>query len=79
MLLIIGQGARLGALGLLIGFAAGATLTRYLRAFLYGIEASDPATITIVINTLAIVVLAACTLPARRAVRIDPSEALRAD
>jgi ABC-type antimicrobial peptide transport system permease subunit len=66
-------------LGLVIGFAAGATLTRYLRTLLYGIEPSDPATMTVVIGVLGAVVLAACALPARRAVRIDPSEALRGE
>jgi putative ABC transport system permease protein len=79
MSLIVGQGVRLGVVGLLIGFAAGATLTRYLRTCLFGIEASDPATMAIVISVLATVVLAACALPARRAVRIDPTEALRGD
>jgi putative ABC transport system permease protein len=79
MTLVLSQGARLGVLGLVIGFAAGAALTGYLRTFLYGVEPSDPITMTLVIGILGAVVLAACTLPARRAVRIDPSEALRGD
>jgi putative ABC transport system permease protein len=77
MTLVLSQGARLGVLGLVIGFAGGAALTRYLRTFLYGVEPSDPVTMTVVIGILSAVVLAACALPARRAVRIDPSEALR--
>jgi putative ABC transport system permease protein len=79
MSLVLSQGARLGVIGLAIGFAGGAALTRYLRALLYGIEPSDPTTMVIVVGVLIAVVLVACALPARRAVRIDPSEALRGD
>jgi len=79
MALVVVQGARLGALGLAIGLAAGAALTRYLKTFMYGMGPGDPLTLTGVVVALAAITAAACIIPARRAVRIDPSEALRGD
>jgi putative ABC transport system permease protein len=79
MALVVVQGARLGVIGLVIGLAAGATLTRYLRTFLFDIGPGDPAALSIVVATLTAVVIAACAIPAWRAVRIDPVEALRND
>lgn len=77
--LVMSQGARLGVVGLVLGFAGGAALVRYLRTFLFGIGADDPLTLTLVVSVLSVVMLAACAVPALRAVRIDPSEALRGE
>lgn len=77
--LIVRQGGALGVLGIAIGVAAAAALTRYLATFLFGVEQRDPTTFAAVIATLTIVTLAASAIPALRAVRIDPSEALRND
>lgn len=77
--LVVRQGARLGIVGLVAGLAGGALLTKYLRTFLYGIGAGDPITLAAVIVALGAVTLAACAVPALRAVRIDPSEALRSE
>jgi putative ABC transport system permease protein len=79
MTMIVAQGARLGVLGLAIGLALGAALAKYLRTFLFEIGPSDPIALVIVVATLGIVVVGACAIPARRAVRVDPVEALRND
>ena len=52
-------------------------LTRFLRTLLFGIGPSDPTTLIASVGILAMVTLAACAIPALRAVRIDPSEALK--
>ncbi|MFZ0411207.1 MAG: ABC transporter permease [Candidatus Acidiferrales bacterium] len=78
--MIIGQGLRLALAGLAIGIAAAAILTRLLSSFtnlLYGVRAGDPATFVGVAVMLALVALAACYIPARRAMRVEPMEALR--
>ncbi|MFZ0617956.1 MAG: ABC transporter permease [Candidatus Acidiferrales bacterium] len=78
--MIIGQGLRLAFAGLAIGIAAAAILTRLLSSFtnlLYGVRAGDPATFVGVAVMLALVALAACYIPARRAMRVEPMEALR--
>ena len=75
--LVVRDGARLTALGLAIGLPAAFGLARLLRGTLYGVSPSDPATfvgISILLTTVAIV---ASYLPARRAARVDPMEALR--
>lgn len=79
MRLVLGQGARLGLIGLVLGLAACAVLTRYLRTFLFDVAPNDPAAIATVIMTLVAVTVAASVIPARRAVRVDPVEALRAE
>jgi putative ABC transport system permease protein len=67
------------AAGLLSGTLASLVVTRLLRAQLWGIRATDPATFVAVIALLSGVSLAACLIPARRATRVDPGKALRMD
>lgn len=67
------------AVGLSIGLAASAGLTRYLEALLFGITPLDPVTFAAATLVLATVALAACLVPARRAASIEPMAALRTE
>ncbi len=75
--LVMGQGAKLTALGVAIGIAAALDLTQLMGSVLYGVKASDPLTFGSVAVALALVALAACYIPAHRATRVDPIVALR--
>lgn len=75
--LVLGQGVRLAGLGIIAGLAVSFGATRLMSSFLYGIGAADPLTFGSVAFLLTLIVLAACYLPARRAMRIDPIVALR--
>jgi putative ABC transport system permease protein len=77
--LVLGQGARLVAASLVVGLAGAATLAGFLRALLVGIAPWDPLTYLAASALLAAVALFACWVPARRAGRMDPAAALRAD
>ena len=70
---------RLGAAGLAIGLAGALAVTRVLDSLLFGVTASDPLTFAAVSAALIAVLLLAAYLPARRATRVDPIVALRAD
>ena len=77
--LVMTQAAALGAAGLGAGLAGALLLTRALSSLLFGVTASDPTTFGAVSLLLMAVVVAAAYLPARRATRVDPMIALRAD
>jgi putative ABC transport system permease protein len=75
--LVLGQGTRLTLLGITLGVMAALVVTRLMATLLYGVSATDPLTFTAVALLLAVVALAACYIPARRATRVDPIVALR--
>jgi putative ABC transport system permease protein len=75
--LVVGQGMRLVLAGIVIGFVASLWLTKFLASQLFGTQPKDPATFALVALGLALVALAACLIPARRAMRVDPMVALR--
>ena len=77
--MILRQGGELALIGIGIGLVAAWTTTRLMAGFLYGVGAADPATFVAVILLLSVVALAACWVPARRAMRVDPMVALRCD
>ncbi len=77
--LIVGQGARLVVLAMIIGVAAAFAMTRSIASLLYGVAATDFPTLFSVAFLLALIALLACWLPARRASGIDPITALRTE
>jgi ABC-type antimicrobial peptide transport system permease subunit len=66
-----------GLLGLLIGVAGGATAGILIRSILYGTKALDPVVFAVMVGSLLFTALVACALPAIRASRIEPMQALR--
>ncbi len=75
--MIVVQGMRPALLGLAIGLAGALALRRVMSNLVFGVTASDPATFAAVAALLAAVALAACAVPAYRATRVEPMEALR--
>jgi predicted permease len=75
--LILRQGLTVALLGLVIGLAGALALTRVIRTLLFGVTPSDPLTFIFVSLVLIVVALIACSLPARRATKVDPLIALR--
>jgi putative ABC transport system permease protein len=75
--LVVGQGLRLTLLGLALGLGLAFGLTRLLSSLLFGVSATDPAVFAAVCGMLAAIALLASYLPARRAMSVDPIEALR--
>jgi putative ABC transport system permease protein len=75
--LVLKKGMRLTLLGVVIGLAASAALTRLMSSLLFGVRSSDPVTFTIVPLLLVVVAFLACWIPARRATKVDPMIALR--
>ena len=77
MKLVMRQGLRLTVIGLGIGLIAAFAASRLLAPVLYGIDANDPVTMGSVAVALTVVALTACYLPARKAMNVDPTVALR--
>ena len=75
--LVIGHGARMALIGVAIGVAGALGLTRLTASQLFGVSAHDPLTFAGVAALLIFVAVAACYIPARRAMRVDPIVALR--
>jgi len=77
--MVLGQGARLAGLGIVIGLAGAFALTGFMRGMLVGVTPRDPITFVAVAILLGSIVLLASYVPARRAARIDPMDAMRAE
>jgi ABC-type antimicrobial peptide transport system permease subunit len=77
--LVVGEGAVTVAAGIATGLIAGAALSRVLVTLLYEVNPWDPGTFVVIAAVIAGVALAACILPARRALRVDPATTLRTE
>jgi len=77
--MILGEGAAMALVGLVVGGAAAIPLSRLLKGLLFGVEPADPATIAMSAALLVGVALIAAWIPARRATAVDPITALRGD
>jgi putative ABC transport system permease protein len=76
-MLILRQGLLLTLIGIGIGLVGALALTRVMSSLLFGVDATDPATFTIIVVLLTVVSLIACYIPAWRATRVNPLIALR--
>ena len=79
MRLVVGHGAKLAGAGLAVGLALALLVGRLLEGVLFGVTPRDPMILTLVVAAVAVATLAACYIPGRRAVRVDPMLALRAE
>jgi putative ABC transport system permease protein len=77
--LVVGDGMLMVAIGIVIGVIAAAGLSRFLESLLYGVRPGDPITFVTIAFLIGAVALAACIVPARRAIRVDPAATLRAE
>jgi predicted permease len=77
--MVVGEGARVTAAGLLLGIGGAYLLTRVLESFLYGVGTRDPLTFTVAALLVALAALAGSYAPARRASRVDPKAALTSE
>ena len=77
LLMVVRNGIKLAAIGVIIGVGGALVLTRFLASMLFGVNPTDPLTFLIVSLILIAVAFAACYIPARRAAKVDPVVALR--
>jgi ABC-type lipoprotein release transport system permease subunit len=79
MTLVLRQGIKLAALGVVLGLVGAWTLTRWLTSLLYGVSTNDPLTLVVITLLPMVVAILASWLPARRATKVDPMVALRSE
>jgi predicted permease len=77
--LVLRQGITIAGIGIAVGVAGALALSRITQSLLYGVDPADPATFGTVVAVIAVVATAACLIPMRRATRVDPLTAIRAD
>jgi predicted permease len=77
--LVLGEGFKLVAIGLVLGLIGAVSLQKAVANEIYGVHPLDPFVLLSVMGVLAVVALAACAIPARRATRVDPIVALRSE
>jgi putative ABC transport system permease protein len=77
--MIVGQGAKLAGIGLVLGTAMALAAARLVQGFLFGVTARDPMILGAVVALVSVAALGACYIPGRRALRIEPMIALRAE
>jgi ABC-type antimicrobial peptide transport system permease subunit len=77
--MVLRQGATVAVAGLFVGLGGALVAGRLLTSILFGVSPADPATYTVVSASLLVVAMLACWVPARRAARLDPLRALRAE
>jgi ABC-type antimicrobial peptide transport system permease subunit len=75
--MVVSQGIRPAAAGLVLGLATALGAAGVLRALLYGIEPRDPLTFVVSTLVIGVAALLACLVPAARAARVDPAAAIR--
>lgn len=75
--MVIGQGLRTTLIGIALGVIGALAVSRTLQSLLFGLSPNDPLTLAIVAGVLVMVALLACYIPARRAAKVDPMQALR--
>jgi len=75
--MVLGEGLKMALAGVGIGLLAAFGLTRLMSNMLFGISTHDPVSFAAVAGVLVLVALAACSIPARRATKVDPLVALR--
>jgi putative ABC transport system permease protein len=77
--LVVGEGMLTVSIGIAVGILAAMGLSRFIASLLYAVRPNDPATLAAISTLIAAVALAACILPARRAMRVDPATTLRSE
>jgi putative ABC transport system permease protein len=77
--MVLGDGLRLGGLGVGLGILIALALSAGLKTFLFGVSPGDPLTLAAMVVAIMAITLATCWIPARRATRVDPLAALRQD
>jgi ABC-type antimicrobial peptide transport system permease subunit len=75
--MVLKTGAGLAAWGLVFGFAGALAANRLVESMLFGVKATDPWTFVVMAGSVGLVAILACSIPAWRATRIDPLDALR--